>query len=156
MQGDPNSFPSYAPVLLVLGIAGFWIAVCFIISVASGWFALSQQFTRQSEPCGEIRTVGPLFFTVYMRFWGHYSSVIRATATRDGLYLSVLFPFRAGHPPLAIPWEEIELGTATFFWRKYVQLTLGKEERIPFRISKRMAIKLGIAEGIPKRAAVNR
>ena len=118
MQGDPNSFPSYAPVLLVLGIAGFWIAVCFIISVASGWFALSQQFTRQSEPCGEIRTVGPLFFTVYMRFWGHYSSVIRATATRDGLYLSVLFPFRAGHPPLAIPWEEIELGTATFFWRK--------------------------------------
>jgi hypothetical protein len=149
MQANPNSLPSYAPILFFFGFVAFWMAICFIISMATGWLALSRRFTRQSEPCGETRSAGPLFYSVYMRYWSHYGSVIRATAAQDGLYLSVLFPFRVGYPPLAIPWEEIEMGTATFFWRKYVQLTLGREERIPFRISKRMATELGVAEGIP-------
>jgi hypothetical protein len=81
-----------------------------------------------------------------MRLWGHYSSVIRLVAADDALYLSVLFPFRIGHPPLCIPWTEIQFGKASFFWRTYVELTLGQQERIPMRISPRMARNLGILD----------
>ncbi|MGA3160229.1 MAG: hypothetical protein ABSC77_03355 [Terracidiphilus sp.] len=103
----------------------------------------------QSEPCGETKSAGPYFYTVYMRFWGHYSGIIRMTAASDALYLSVFFPFRIGHPPLCIPWKEITLSRTKRFWFRYVVLTLGDQEKIPMRIPERMARKLGILERIP-------
>jgi len=84
-----------------------------------------------------------------MRFRVNYSSVIRLIAADDALYLSVLFLFRVGHPPLCIPWKEIQFGRTKFFWWRYVVLILGEQERIPMRISERMARKLGILERMP-------
>lgn len=136
------------------GIAIFavtlWCFVSFVISLFSGWFALSGRFKKQSEPYGEARSAGPFFYSVYTRFWTHYSSVIRIAAAEDALYLSVLFLFRIGHPPLCIPWKEIQLAKAKFLWRQYIVLTLGEQERIPMRISERMARKLGIMDRLPE------
>jgi hypothetical protein len=133
--------------------AGFFVAVwcgsCFFISIMAGWFALARRFKQKSAPYGEIKTAGPFFYGVYMRFWSHYSSVIRLSAAGDALYASVLFPFRIGHPPLRIPWDEIKLGRAKWFFRTYVLLTLGNEEMIPMRISQRMARNLGILDRVP-------
>jgi hypothetical protein len=84
-----------------------------------------------------------------MRFWGHYSGVIRMTTAEDGLYLSVFLLFRIGHPPLCIPWKEIQFGRTRYFFRRYMVLTLGEQEKIPMRISERMARKLGILERLP-------
>jgi hypothetical protein len=122
----------------------------------SGWFTLSRRFRKQIEPCGETRTAGPFFYSVCIRFWLSYNQVIRITASEDALYLSVLFPFRIGHPPLCIPWKEIQLGRTKFLWRRYVVLTLGNQERIPMRISERMARKLGILERIPDAGSLPR
>ena len=149
MQAHPNSLLSYWPVLLlVLSVAviGF---ICFLISFISGWYKLSKSFRAQSEPYGQTTSAGPFFYTVYMQFWGHYSSVIRMIAAEDALYLSVLFLFRVGHPPLCIPWDEIQFGRTRFLFRRYVVLTLGKTERIPMRISERMARNLGILNRLP-------
>jgi hypothetical protein len=120
-----------------------------MISLFSGWSMLSRRFREQSEPYGETKSAGPYFYTVYMRFWGHYSGIICMTAAEDALYLSVLFLFRIGHPPLCIPWKEIQISSTKCFWRTYIVLTLGEQERIPMRISERMARKLGILERIP-------
>ena len=136
--GTPYAFPIFFLTL--------WSGSSFFIGWMSGWFALSRRFTKQSDPYGETRSAGPFFYTVYTRFWSHYSSVIRLVATKDALYFSVLFLFRIGHPPLCIPWNEIGIGRTRRFFRHYIVLTLGEQERIPFRISERMARKLGILE----------
>ncbi len=140
-------------VLACLGLAvlfiALWCAVSFLISYIGGWFALSKRFKRQSEPYGETKSAGPFFYTVYMRWWGHYSSVVRLTAASDALYASVLFPFRVFHPPLRIPWDQIQFGRAKYFFRNYIVLNLGTEERIPMRISSRMARNLGILDRCP-------
>jgi hypothetical protein len=135
-----------SPLGVAVFVAILWCAVCFLISFLTGWFALVRRFKKQSEPYGEIRSAGPFFYTVYMRFWGHYSSVIRLTAASDALYASILLPFRVGHPPLRIPWNEIQIGKTKFFWRRYIVLTLGSAEKIPMRISERMARNLGILD----------
>jgi hypothetical protein len=83
-----------------------------------------------------------------MRFWSHYSSVIRLTAASDALYASVLLPFRIGHAPLRIPWDEIHFSRTKFFFRTYIVLTLGNEEKVPMRISQRMARNLGILDRV--------
>lgn len=149
MQAHANEMQPYL-LLFILAFFAAWMAViCFLISFLTGWHTLAKRFRTQAEPYGETRVVGPLFSTVYLRYWTHYSSCVRLTAAEDALYLSVIFLFRAGHPPLCIPWNEIQFGCDKFLWQRYVVLTLGNEEKIPMRISERMAGKLGILERPP-------
>jgi hypothetical protein len=84
-----------------------------------------------------------------MRNWADYSGIIRIAVEENYLYLSVVFPWRIGHPPLCIPWREIKIGRTKFLWRRYVVLTLGNQEHIPMRNSERMAAKLGILDRLP-------
>ena len=124
-----------------------------LISFLGGWFSLSRRFRAQSEPYGQTQSAGPFLYAVKMRFRTNYSNVIRMTAADDGLYLSVLFLMRVGHPPLCIPWKEIEMRRTKFLWLRFVVLTLGEKERIPMRISERMARKLGILNRLPDKTA---
>lgn len=130
-----------------------WCFISLIISFVSGWHALSNCFRSQTEPYGQTRTAGPFFYGVQMRFRTNYGNVIRLTAAEDALYLSILFLFRIGHPPLCIPWKEIQFSRTKFLWLRYVVLTLGEQERIPLRITERMARKLGILERLPNSEA---
>ena len=139
-----------ATLIIVIIFIAFWCAIGYLVSFLTGWLALARRFKKQSEPYGEIRSAGPFFYSVYMRFWGHYSSVIRLTAASDALYVSILFPFRIGHPPLRIPWDEIRFGRTKFFFRTFVVLTLGNQEKIPLRIPLRMARNLGILDRCPE------
>ncbi|MGO9776759.1 MAG: hypothetical protein ACLPM3_09285, partial [Terracidiphilus sp.] len=129
------------------------LAVCcvvsFFISIISGWHRLSKRFRAESEPYGVTKSAGPFPYTVYTRYMTHYSFIIRMTAAEDALYLSVVLIMRIGHPPLRIPWKEIQLSKTTYFMRPLILLTLGVQERIPMRISASMAGKLGILERIP-------
>lgn len=137
------------PFAVMVLVVVIWCLTSYLIGFMTGWVALARRFRAQSEPYGDARAVGPFFYTIYMRYWAHYSSVIRLTAASDVLYASVLFPFRIGHPPLRIPWNEIRFGQARRFMSTYVVLTLGNEEQIPMRISVRMARNLGILDRIP-------
>ena len=123
-----------------------WCFVCFVISVLGGWYSLTTRFRAQSEPSGDLKSAGPLFYGVKMRFRINYSSVIRITAADDALYVSILFLFRAGHPPLRIPWTDVKFSRTKFLWQRYIVLSLGEQEQIPMRISERMARNLGILE----------
>ncbi len=145
MQTSTSNAFLDSPLGVVIFVAILWCAVCFLIGAMTGWLKLARHFRKQSDPYGDSKTAGPFFYAVYMRYWTHYSSVIRLTAAADALYASVLFPFRIGHPPLRIPWNEIQIGKAKFLWRSYVLLTLGNQERIPMRITERMARNLGIS-----------
>jgi hypothetical protein len=128
---------------------GFFCFVSLLSSVQSGWHKLSKRFCAQSEPYGATKIAGPFPYSVYMRYWFRYGSVIRMTAADDALYLSVIFLLRIGHPPLCIPWREIQFSRTKRFWLPYVVLTLGEQERIPLRISERMALKLGVLDRLP-------
>ena len=147
-----SAIESNLATLLVIAIffVALWCIICLLISFFSGWFTLSRRFKKQSEPLGEIRSAGPFFYSVYMRWWSHYGSGIRLIAADDALYASTLFLLRIGHPPLRTPWDEIRFGRTKFFFRSYIVLTLGNEEKIPMRISLRMARNLGILDRVPQ------
>jgi hypothetical protein len=145
MQAGPdNNLPLWTLPLFPIFFAAVWSLACIATCWLTGWHSLAKRFKTTDKPYGDIRSAGPWFYSVYFRFWGHYSSVIRIEAAQDALYLSVFVLFRIGHPPLHIPWEEIRFGKTKWFWRPYVVLTLGREEQIPMRISVRMACNLGI------------
>jgi hypothetical protein len=149
MQASSNDLPPFFALIVPAVVVSVFCVVSYLSGILSGWHKLSRRFHAQSEPYGETRTAGPFLYTVYTRFWTHYSSIIRITAAEDALYLSVLFILRVGHPPLRIPWDEIQFGRTKYFFRSYIVLTLGNEERIPVRIPERMARKLGILDRLP-------
>jgi hypothetical protein len=136
-------------VLLMPAFLAFWCGICYLNSMIIGWRRMAERFAAEAGPVGEMRSVNAFPYTVYWRGWAHYSWIVRLTATSDGLYLSVIAPFRPGHPLLRIPWNEITFGRAKFLFRSYVELRLGNEERIPLRISELVAGKLGILERVP-------
>lgn len=146
MQTSSSTLPPYFLPLLPVFFLGAWALACLLISSLSGWWILASRFSTLQQPSGEIKTAGPFFYVIYLRLWTHYSSVVRVTAANDALYLSVLFLFRIGHPPLRIPWSEIQFSTTKRFLRRYMVLTLGTNEQIPLRISQRMARNLGLTE----------
>ena len=149
MQADPSQLPSYIMVIMATVSLAVFCFVSFLSSILTGWHTLSKRFRTESEPYGVTKSAGPFPYTVYTRYWSHYSFIIRMTAAEDALYLSVLLILRIGHPPLRIPWNEIQLSKTTYFMQPLILLTLGEQERIPMRISERMARKLGILERIP-------
>lgn len=146
MRTYSNDFWTLWVYVYPIFFVSLWCAVCYLIGIFSGWHLLTRRFRAQGEPYGDIRSVGPFFYGVQMRFRANYSSVIRLSTTSGFLFVSIFFLFRVGHPPLSIPWNEITISKETVFWRRYLVLTLGNEERIPMRISERMAQNLGILE----------
>lgn len=146
MQVDPNQLPPHFFLIVPAVIVGIFCAAGFLSSLLTGWRALSRHFRAESEPYGVTKSAGPFPYTVYMRYWSHYGCCIRMTVAEDGLYLSMIFLLRIGHPPLRIPWNEVQISRTKYFWQRFILLTLGNQERIPMRISERMANKLGLLE----------
>jgi hypothetical protein len=149
MQASLNPLPPYFVLIVPVVVVSTFCFVSYLSSILTGWHRLSKRFRAESEPYGDTRTAGPFPYTVYTRYWSHYSSCIRMTAAEDALYLSMIFFLRIGHPPLRIPWNEIQFSRTRCFWRQLVVVTLGNQERIPMRISERMANKLGILDRLP-------
>ena len=149
MQADPTPLAPYFLLIVPATVVCIFCGVSYLSSLLTGWHSLGARFRAESEPYGDVRAAGPFPYTIYMGFWAHYSGCIRMRAAEDGLYLSVIFFLRIGHPPLRIPWNEIQFSRTKYFWRRYVVLTLGDEEKIPMRISQRMAAKLGILDRVP-------
>lgn len=139
-----NDLPLWLIPLFPVFFVALWCLICAAIGWLSGWHALAERFRATSEPYGDVHSAGPFFYSVYFRSWAHYNSVVRLSEAQDALYLSVMFLFRIGHPPLRVPWEEIQFRRTEIFFQRYIVLTLGREEQIPMRIPERMAGNLGI------------
>ena len=83
-----------------------------------------------------------------MRWASHYGSCLNVGADGTGLKLSVAFLFRAGHPPLFIPWTEVSVANRReFLFIRRVRLALGREEQIRFSIGGSLADRLQAAAG---------
>jgi hypothetical protein len=101
---EANGALIIAAVSIGLFVA-IWLAVSFLLSRVGGWKALSQVYRSQRA----VPTGGWVERRVLLSGRARYKNVLRLTADTEGLYLSVAFPFRLGHPPLFVPWGDLML-----------------------------------------------
>jgi hypothetical protein len=113
--------PQFWFIAVPLGLYLFW-AVATVISLIGRWFKLARVFRAPYKP-----VEGQVFRWQSGRVGGsNYSKVLTIRVSPQGLYLACIFPFRLMHPPLLIPWSEIQAGTRRgFFGRTYSCLVLG-------------------------------
>jgi hypothetical protein len=132
------------PLLFGLGVVLFiWPLVSVLISSTGGWGQLGRRFRYP------VNFKGPQwsFQSGRMRWVAGYTHCLTLGASDQGLFMSVILPFRIGHPPLLIPWAEIRVEQGTLFPLRAVKFVLGREASIPFWVSVSLADKLKEAAG---------
>ena len=120
-----------------------WIGVSFVISFIGGWFFLARRFPFRGTFDG-AKWRGQ---SGYMRALAHYGNCLTLGASPEGLFLAVLFLFRAAHPPLFIPWNQITVTRTRILFFNRVRFQLGRERPIPLSIHALLAARLKVAAG---------
>ena len=129
----------FLPLLVVL-----WVFNSLVSSLVTGWMSLVRRFRATMAPDGEKRTSSYLVDQVVWRLASR-DPFVHLTAANDALYLRQFVLFRLFHPPLRIPWSEIEFEHTMF--GDEVRLTLGNEEKIPLTVRASLAQKLRLPLG---------
>ena len=122
-----------------------WVLVGYIVIFTSGWMALSRRF----RDTGAFQSYRWSFQSVRLRsVWGSYNNCVNFGADQTGLYMGLFPLLRCGHPPLFIPWSEIQVMNGNQGWIfKRRKLLLGREEQIPLFVGISLARKLQEAAG---------
>lgn len=128
---------------LFLAFIAVWCGIVFLLSLVSGWRELSQYY-GSTAPFN-----GPRFWfqSVSMRLRVGYNNCLIVGANTEGLYVSILFPFRIGHPPLLFPWVDISVAEKRGFLLRGFELRFNRCPSIPFVISKRLMNKVSKPSG---------
>jgi hypothetical protein len=134
-------FPLFTVLLIAIL---WWIVVGFVSSRITGWASLAQRYRYDERFSGEHLR----FRSAMMRYGGHYGNCLTMGVNPQGLFLSLSFPFFAGHRPLFIPWNDITVRRTHLLWAKCMELHLGREPTIPLRLSERVATRLAALAGM--------
>ena len=138
---DQAPFPLWFPFLALFGTS---FLVMFVISRVGGWAKLEESY-RTEQP----------FFGTLIRFQAaqfrkatNYNGCLNFGGDPAGLYMVPMLLFRAFHPPLLIPWEEISAQPVKLwkFW-DFVELRFQRAPDVPVRIKQSLAEKLAQASG---------
>lgn len=126
--------------MVLLCVAG-WIILMVLIAAATGWRRLAEFYRADYSFSGKKF----LFQTASLRAGMGYNGALTIGVNSEGMHVSVIFPFRFGHPPLFFSWGDVS-STAKRVWRiDTVVLQFSRCPSIPFGISKRLADKLAQA-----------
>jgi len=121
-------------ILLLLLV---WFAMGLVISVVGGWSRLAEAYRFVGAYEGEKRGWQSASF----RYYTNYNFSLTVGVGAQGLYLAGPWIFRAGHPPLLIPWTDLSVERAA---REGAPVTLRAQRApdIPIRVSHRMFERL--------------
>jgi hypothetical protein len=116
--------------------------VSFVISFVGGWWSLGLEFASDLKlPRGSFTGSGSL------RWIAGYNNVLRFGADREYLYLRCWL--RIAHPPLAIPWTQIEVrAPRRLLFSRSQTLVLGLGTRIPLTLREKDVVRLLRLRGV--------
>jgi hypothetical protein len=103
--------PAIIAAFLVV-FPAFWCGICVLLSWMGGWSRMAQQFTASANQSVQGKTLS----WRSGRVGGvNYKGVLNIRTNKSGMHLSVMPLFRAGHPPLFIPWDAVHGRTPTSY-----------------------------------------
>lgn len=79
-----------------------WCLICLMISHLGGWSRLAKKYPSHSQASGKRFSM-----TSASVGGANYNNCLTIHTNETGVYLSVWPIFRLAHPPLFIPWSEI-------------------------------------------------
>jgi hypothetical protein len=144
MQPWIESHLQWMWIIFPLYFTALWVLVGFIISYIGGWWTLRTRYRARAPFSGQLIRGQ----SGQMRWLAGYSTCLNVGANEEGLFLSTMVLFRAGHPPLLIPWDEVTVRRGKFLLVvDVVKFRLDREFSIPLWIRASLASKLRTSAG---------
>jgi hypothetical protein len=134
-----------------VSFVALWAFVTSLIAMLGGWLQLSHDYRADRNFSGKQWW----FQSAGFRFSANYGSCLIIGANSEGLRISVLFPFRIGHPPLFIPWSEFSITRGRSWFFRVVRLVPRRHPSVKITLSERLISKIEseIASSVEERAA---
>jgi hypothetical protein len=103
-------------VAFFVAFAGLWCFICLLISTLSGWRLLAGIHRCAAPVEGKRWRFQSAGMHRFRLMPANYGGCLTVIANDEGIGLSVLWPFRLGHPPLFIPWSEMNLSQVNWLY----------------------------------------
>jgi hypothetical protein len=124
---------------LILIVVFFVLVVIFpLIGRISGWSILATFYRFSESFIGECWR----FQSAELRWKMGYNNCLTIGTNSSGLFISMFFLFRFGHPQLFIPWSDVSVETKRGFLCKYMEFHFRQAPIIPFRVSERLGQRI--------------
>jgi hypothetical protein len=111
-MNDPQPFPVWIIPLFPLFFVGVWLFVVGLLAALGGWSALGRHFRDPGDAARgnfiELPGSSLMMRRAPIPFPVSYNHCVAVTVSGAGLHLRVMVLFRFRHPPLLIPWEQVE------------------------------------------------
>ena len=143
-MNDTLEFLTAAAIFLVV-FPGFWSLIIMLASLLGGWGALARQYPP--PPLAGEEPIARWYAQHLGMRWANYSWVVTMAVYPEGLHLSVMWLFRAGHPPLFIPWEEMRLEKRFMWFQHFVRVRCERLPRVVLEIPQKAADRIEAAVG---------
>ncbi len=131
-------------VVLVIAWCMFFIAVIRFAGRVGGWFQLAQFYALDDE---DIEGERFRFKSVGMRRAVNYGGIAEFIVTPRGLCIKIAKPFRFGHPPLLLPWDQMNVRQGSALLMNTIFIEMEKAPQLPLRIRFSTAMKIKQAAG---------
>ncbi len=129
---------SLFPVMFI----GMWVLISYTLSAMGGWKGFANCYSENDTFVGEKWYMQSIKVGLV-----NYGSCVTLGANMQSLYMAVLLPFRLGHPPLSIPYSDIEGIEAKGLVFSYVDLKFAQGSTSKVRLSKKQADRLEKSSG---------
>ncbi|MBY0457434.1 MAG: hypothetical protein K2V38_08875 [Gemmataceae bacterium] len=129
--------PALVFLLVAAGFTLWWGFLLNVIGFASGWWALARRYPAKAHFDGTR-----FHFCSAKIGWSNYGGALTFVVNAEGIRLSVLFPFRPGHPPLFLPWEDLDVTVTKGWFLDYLDLRYRQAPHVRLRLKKHFGDKL--------------
>jgi len=125
------------PLAVLVAVPAFWCGVVWVIS-QFGWGRLAKAYATDLPRTG--RTFRFVSGAIGM---SNYSNALTVSIEPEGLRLAVPFLFRVGHPPLLLPWDEIQsIERQKVLWHTSYAIRPAAEGATTIRLPERVIVAI--------------
>ena len=114
-----------------------------LMSILSGWRSLASMYPEEHPFAGDLFR----FQSLFLRYRSRYVNIVIFGSNHEGLFVSLFLPFRFGHSPIFIPWEDVSAERERKGLTKMIRLRFEKSPEISMVIMERLAAKLSRSSG---------
>lgn len=138
---DGNAMLALAEVVAMLAlIATIWFGLLHLLARIGGWSRLARHYRTFESFAGEAIRF-QFGYVGYVR----YKGALTFGADAKGLYLAMFALLRPGHPPLVVPWGQLE---AERIGKDRVALRFKQVPGVVLKITRRLAQRVLAGRGL--------
>ena len=124
----------YTALAIVIGFLVvfplFWCFVCLLLAKFGGWSAMAAEVRATETPRGALSRMQSGKVGIV-----RYRHVLTIGVQDDGLYLAVFPLFRAGHPPVFVPWSQVSvIRRRKQLFGDFIEATVGRPSRATIQL----------------------